>query len=57
MSPRTHGFAGNKRLSIGHRWDEAMKESHALQYMLDRLEQEQREEKAGISESGLSEQD
>ena len=34
----------DERLAIGHRWKEAMKESHALQFMLDHLEEE---EKAG----------
>ena len=33
-----------ERLAIGHRWEEAMKESRALQFMLDHLEEE---EKAG----------
>jgi hypothetical protein len=37
----------DQRLAIGHRWDEAMKESHALQFMLDRLKQEKREDQAG----------
>lgn len=43
----------DQRLAIGHRWDEAMKESHALQFMLDRLEQGKRE---GSALKRLSEQ-
>ena len=34
----------DERLAIGHRWEEAMRECHALQFMLDHLEEE---EKAG----------
>ena len=34
----------DERLAIGHRWEETMRESHALQFMLDHLEEE---EKAG----------
>jgi hypothetical protein len=34
----------DERLAIGHRWEQAMKGSHALQFMLDHLEEE---EKAG----------
>jgi hypothetical protein len=37
----------DKRLAIGHRWDEAMKESNALQFLLDRLKQEKREDQTG----------
>jgi hypothetical protein len=37
----------DKRLSIGHRWDKAMKESDALKFMLDSIEKQEREETHG----------
>lgn len=44
----------DQRLSIGHRWDEAMKESHALQFMLDRLKQDRHEDGQRDESGGLA---
>jgi len=37
----------DERAAIGRKWQEAVKESHAVQYLLEQLEKREREEQTG----------